>query len=258
MKHGSNRRAMAGTGTAPSQAPCTRRQAWASLARSARRAQWHSVGAPYRGAMEGPSRPLSSVPDVPSALSELGAIWRAAESAAVSERGSPPTRQTGHERVLHRRLLQRGKTRGDGVGKTKRGKGSKIMAIADGAGLPVSIVVASASPHEVTLVEETVNHAFAPVLPERMIGDKAYDSDPLDAQLADHWGVELIAPHRSDRRHPTQDGRGLRRYRRRWKAERLFAWLHNFRRLVIRYEYHMANFLGMLQLACALILLRHL
>jgi transposase len=49
----------------------------------------------------------------------------------------------------------------------------------------------------------------------------------------------------------------LRRYCRRWKIERLFAWLHNFRRLVIRWEYHEANFLGMLQLGCILILMRN-
>src|SRR6202790_25267 len=56
----------------------------------------------------------------------------------------------------------------------------------------------------------------------------------------------------------TQDGRVLRRYRRRWKIERLFAWLHNYRRIVIRREYYPENFLGMVQLACAVILLRHL
>jgi IS4 transposase len=56
----------------------------------------------------------------------------------------------------------------------------------------------------------------------------------------------------------TQDGRVLRRYRRRWKIERLFAWLHNYRRIVIRWEYYPENFLGMVQLACTVILLRHL
>lgn len=89
-----------------------------------------------------------------------------------------------------------------------------------------------------------------------MIGDKAYDSDPLDARLAEQ-GVELIAPHRSNRqKHETQDGRPLRRYKKRWKVERLFAWLQNFRRIPIRYEYHAANFLGFVQLACMVILLR--
>ncbi|MCW5206348.1 transposase, partial [Desulfobulbus sp. F5] len=41
-----------------------------------------------------------------------------------------------------------------------------------------------------------------------------------------------------------------------WKVERLFAWLQNFRRLVVRYERHLGNFLAFLQLACSVILLR--
>ena len=48
------------------------------------------------------------------------------------------------------------------------------------------------------------------------------------------------------------------RCRRRWKIERLFAWLFNFRRLVVRYEYHAENFQGFVHLAAAVILLRHL
>jgi transposase len=132
------------------------------------------------------------------------------------------------------------------------------MAVADGAGLPLAVRIASASPHEVTLVEATLDATFAPALPTRLIGDRAYDSDRLDQRLATERGIALIAPHRDTRRHATQDGRPLRRYRRRWKIERLYAWLQNFRRLVIRYEYHAENFLGFLQLACILILLRHL
>jgi transposase len=91
--------------------------------------------------------------------------------------------------------------------------------------------------------------------PEHLVGDAAYESDQLDAELA-RRGIELIAPHRSDRKRKTQDGRPLRRYRRRWKVERLFAWLQNYRRIVVRYERHSENFLGMLHLACCLILLR--
>ena len=72
-------------------------------------------------------------------------------------------------------------------------------------------------------------------------------------------GVELIAPHRANRvRPPTQDGRPLRRYGRRWKMERLHAWLQNYRRVLVRWEYRLENFLGFVQLACVLILLRHL
>jgi transposase len=131
------------------------------------------------------------------------------------------------------------------------------MAIADRHGLPVAIHLASAGPHEITLVDATLEHRFTAPAPQRMIGDKAYDSDPVDQRLAQE-GVELIAPHRDNRlRPPTQDGRPLRRYRRRWKVERLNAWLQNFRRLVVRYEYHAVNFLAMLHLACMVILLRH-
>jgi len=91
-----------------------------------------------------------------------------------------------------------------------------------------------------------------------MIGDLAYDSDRLDQQMRQRHRVELIAPHRRNRRKKTQDGRALRRYCRRWKIERLFAWLHNFRRLVTRWEYYEENFLAMIQLGCLIILLRHL
>ena len=143
------------------------------------------------------------------------------------------------------------------MGKTKRGKGSKIMAIADRSGLPVAVSVASASPHEVKLAEATIERSWLPDAPERLIGDKAYDSDPLDERLREERGIQLIAPHRGNRRKSiTQDGRPLRRYKRRWRVERLFAWLQNFRRLVVRYEYHLENFLGMIHLACIVILLR--
>jgi transposase len=133
------------------------------------------------------------------------------------------------------------------------------MAICDGHGLPLAVHVASASPYEPHLVPATLDARFLRDLPARLIGDRGYDSEPLDAILRDRYGVEMIAAHKSNRRRPpTQDGRPLRRQRRRWKIERLFAWLHNSRRLVTRWEYHVENFLGMLQLACARILLRHL
>jgi hypothetical protein len=96
------------------------------------------------------------------------------------------------------------------------------MAFADGHGLPLAVDVAGASPAEVRMVISTLEARFIPDLPERLIGDKACDSDPLAATLAD-GGVELIAPNRQNRKVKTQDGRPLRRYKRRWKIERLFA-----------------------------------
>jgi len=109
----------------------------------------------------------------------------------------------------------------------------------------------------VTLVDATLDACFLEELPERLIGDKAYDSDGLDRRLEQERGMDMIAPHRGNRRKLlSQDGRSLRRYKRRWKIERLFAWLQNFRRLVVRYEYHLRNFLAMVQLGCIVILLK--
>jgi transposase len=107
-------------------------------------------------------------------------------------------------------------------------------------------------------VEAVLAGCFLDQLPQRLIGDKAYDSDALDQTLADEYGIVMISPNRRNRKQKTQDGRQLRRYRRRWKVERLFAWMHNFRRLVTRWEYKIENFLGFAQLGCILILIRHL
>lgn len=143
------------------------------------------------------------------------------------------------------------------MGATKRGKGTKLMAVADGTGLPLAILADSASPHEVKLVERTITERFTDERPRKIIGDKAYDSDPLDKELK-KLDIELIAPHKANRkRAKTQDGRKLRRYKRRWKIERLFAWLGNFRRIIVRYEYHADNYLGFVLLGCMLILLRN-
>lgn len=140
------------------------------------------------------------------------------------------------------------------------------MVVADGAGLPLGSALAAASPAEVTLVDQTLQAIAVPrqgpgrprQKPARLIADRGYDSDPLRAHLAQR-GIELISPHRRNRvKPPTQDGRALRRYRRRWKIERLFAWLGHYRRLVIRYEYLPAMYGAFFHVACAMIVLRHL
>ena len=206
--------------------------------------------------LAGFARAVPVIPDLPPALPALGEIGRATRDARSAGGGPAKSRQAQLGRVLHRRDLCDREKGGAAVGKTKRGKGTKLMAVADGAGAPIAVHTASASPHEVTLAENTVEQRFTDDAPERLIGDLAYDSDPLGAKFAEQ-GIELIAPHRENRSRPaTQDGRTLRRYRRRWKVERLFAWLQNFRRLVVRYEYHVENFLGFVHLGCMLILLR--
>ena len=146
---------------------------------------------------------------------------------------------------------------GDGIGCTKAGKGVKIMVLVDARGLPVSVDTMSASPHESQLIQRLFDFMMTEDLPQRVIGDKAYDSDYLDEELA-HDGIELIAPHRRNRKpeNVTQDGRTLRRYKRRWKVERTIAWLKNFRRLCIRWEKSTQLFSGFLHFSCAILLLK--
>ena len=137
------------------------------------------------------------------------------------------------------------------------------MVVVDGQGIPLGSTLASASPAEVKLAEETLDAVKVPrsgkgrpkKRPARLIGDKGYDSDPLRKRLK-YLKIELIAPHRSNRKKPkTQDGRKLRRYRKRWKVERTFAWIGNFRRLVVRYERDIKMYRAFFHLACLMITL---
>ncbi len=149
--------------------------------------------------------------------------------------------------------LQKG---GGGEGKAKRGQGTKLVAMADGAGLPIAIPIGSASRHEVRLVETTLKARITKVQPKRLIGARAHDSDPLDEQLRQQ-GIQMIAPHKVNRKKAgTRDGRPLRRYRRRRKIERLFAWLQNFRGIQVRHDRILENYLGFVLLGCMIIFLR--
>ena len=225
---------------------------------AAQNSQRRFMDSTYGRTLERFATTIRPVPNRAPALPELGSLRR--DGKSVGHAGGAPQGRwwIGFERMLCGRDFCSGQKRGRQVGKTKRGKGTKIMGIADGHGLPLALRTESASPAEVKLVPATLEARIVAEVPERLIGDKAYDSDRLDEQLMQEYGTEMIAPNKVNRRVPTQDGRPLRRYVRRYKIERLFAWLFNFRRLVVRYEYHAENFQGLVHLAAAVILLRHL
>jgi transposase len=143
---------------------------------------------------------------------------------------------------------------GDGIGCTKAGKGVKIMILVNAKGLPLAVSTGSASPHESGLIQELFGFMLSSEMPERIIGDKAYDSDKFDAQLAGQ-GIEMIAPNRANRSR-SQDERVLRSYKRRWTVERTIGWLQNYRRLCIRWEKSTLAFQGFLHLACSLLLMK--
>ena len=124
----------------------------------------------------------------------------------------------------------------------------------------------SASPSEVTLLEETLNQVSVRRKgrgrprknPKRLIADKGYDSDPLRERLA-RRGIELICPYRSNNKEKKyHDGRKMRRYKRRYKVERTFSWLGNSRRLVVRWERDIVVYRAFFHVACLILALRRL
>lgn len=212
---------------------------------------------PHGCSVERTARQVPTIPNLSPVFSELGE-GRCLGQASLGDcqRFARPG-QDRHHRMLHRWNFRKCQKRGLSIGKTKKGKGTKIMAIADSSGLPISVWTTGASTHEVKLVEQTIDRRFIREKPKRLVGDLAYDSDPLDDKLKKRK-IKLIAPHKSNRKkQATQDGRELRRYCRRWKVERLFAWIQNFRRCVVRYEVKPENYLAFVQFSCFIIMSKH-
>jgi transposase len=137
------------------------------------------------------------------------------------------------------------------------------MVLVDGEGIPLGVRLESASPNEVTLAEATLDQVRVPrpkgrprQKPQRVIADRAYDSDPLRQRLKKR-GIELIVPYRENNKlRRYEDGRKLRRYKRRWIVERTNAWLGQFRRLLVRHENLLSTYRAFFYLACLWITLR--
>jgi IS5 family transposase len=130
------------------------------------------------------------------------------------------------------------------------------MVLANGTGIPLTCSTHSAERAEVKLAAETVDQACHTKVPTPLIADKGYDSDELRDEMAEK-NVLLISSHRQNRKHTSrQDGRRMRRYSRRWIVERTISWIGQFRRRVVRYEYHSQIDQALIQLACGYICLR--
>jgi transposase len=86
--------------------------------------------------------------------------------------------------------------------------------------------------------------------PERLTADRGYDHDKYRRLLR----LRGITPEIARRQ--TEHGSGLGRFR--WVVERSFAWLHNFKRLLVRYERRADMHRAFLGLACCLVCYRRL
>jgi transposase len=157
---------------------------------------------------------------------------------------------------LRRRDVHAGEKRGDCVGKTKRGKGTKLVVVGSSQSVPLACTIASASPSATRMIEPTLDKLTGH--PRRAVMDKEFDSDRFRDRIAAR-GIDPIIPYRwwaTERRY--DDKRKLRRYKKRWVVERLFAWLGNFRRLVVRYERKSRMYQAFVHVAFMLIALRQL
>jgi transposase len=130
--------------------------------------------------------------------------------------------------------------------------------ITEAQGIPLAAILTSANTNDVTQLRALVE--AIPAIrgrrgrprqrPKQVYGDRGYDSEPLRRWLR----TIGIRPMLAKRRIP--HGSGLGRYR--WVVERTLAWLHQFRRLRIRYERRPDIHAAFMTLACALICWRFL
>jgi putative transposase len=147
---------------------------------------------------------------------------------------------------------------GKNVGKnpTDRGKnGTKQSLLVEGDGGPLGVVIAGANVPDMKLLEATIEAIVVerpdPKEREQNLSlDKGYDN-PIGHTVTTRYGyVPHIRPIGEDRREKRRPGR---RKPRRWVVERTLAWLSKCRALLIRYDKNDVNYLGLIQMACALL-----
>ena len=103
------------------------------------------------------------------------------------------------------------------------------MLMVDRSGMPLSAYTVSAGKSELHCIETLVDSRLLERAPEHLLYDRAADCNWLRDALDDR-NIELVCEHRKGRKLKRQDGRALRRLKRRFVVERTIAWLHNYRR----------------------------
>jgi len=148
---------------------------------------------------------------------------------------------------------------GDAIGPnpTDRGKaGSKRSVLVEADGGPLSVVVAGANVHDTKLLEQTLENIVV-TRPEcakedtqNLCLDKGYDNPTGRGAVAAHG----YQPHIRRIGEEKLDNLGKKSNpARRWVVERTLSWLSKCRGILVRYDKKASNFLGLLQLACALL-----
>jgi transposase len=156
---------------------------------------------------------------------------------------------------------------GEVVGLTRKGKGTKWMLVADGHGVPLGFHLASAGCAEVRLATATLDTVVVRRLrgrsrrrPAKLVADRGYDSRAFRASLRNRGIRMCIPPKRRPAHWKAKPGRPVvasqEDYRLRYKVERTFARLGNFRRLLIRWEHLFSVYRSFFTVAVLLLCLR--
>jgi transposase len=155
---------------------------------------------------------------------------------------------------------------GTKVGKTKIGKGSQVLSIVENKkGLPIALLVEDANPHEINFAEKIVEKIRIPQKrgtplkkPKILVADKGYNSQVFRTYLQKKGILSRIPLKKNQKpkrgRKPKDFGNA---YKQRFKVERCFAWMDNYRRLVVRYDRSALMYRGFCMLACIIMCLRH-
>ena len=137
--------------------------------------------------------------------------------------------------------------RKSGCGRSRGGRNTKVHALADAKGRLIAILLSGGEAHDCPLAERLIRRVKSP---ERLLGDKAYDSAELREAL-DERGTKPVIPNRCNRKQPFSFNKRL--YKLRWRIENAFNRLKDFRRIATRYDKLARNYLASVCLAAALV-----
>jgi transposase len=151
--------------------------------------------------------------------------------------------------------------------------GTKRHILTDKKGIPLSVVITSASTHDIKAVTDVIDNAIFIKPHENLLStiktrrkhhqhlclDRAYSSKPIEKEIIKR-GYVPHTPYKRKRGQKREETKYQKRYsyakNKRWVVERTNSWHNRFRKLFIRYEKKVENYLGLIQLSCSIIIYR--
>jgi len=153
--------------------------------------------------------------------------------------------------------------------------GTKRHILTDKQGIPLSAIISSASTHDIKAVTDVIDNS---VIKRTFVSktkrgkrqwkyhhhlclDRAYQSKPIEQEIIKRGYVPHI-PYKRKRGQVKEEKVYQKQYdsvrNKRWVVERTNSWHNRFRKLYIRYEKKVENYLGLVQLSCSIIIYRKL